>query len=284
MKQFILSICAFALFGTISLASAETAEDAEILFNWAEKTYPNFFPSHQATQNVDPWIYRYYPESQAYAGVHKDTLDVHVLGGAFGPGIVRIDTLANLITEINNSGGNGDIAACNTSNAPIGITYSQSGNVVTVTSNGLCVPLPSNTNICQVPPQTTASGISVLNSNRVTSSRIEGITIGNGLPNVFQSLVDSTANVKHCTINAPADTVNLVVNSDLCFDITPLIASIPPVSGIEINPPVNYFNAGTNTSTVVPDCFVTDASTISDAFTNEFWIKQSGGFVKVPNN
>ena len=64
-----------------------------------------------------------------------------------------------------NSGGNGNIAACDTSTVPTGIVYSQSGSVVTVTSNGQCIPADLTTNICQVPQQTTASGISMLSSN-----------------------------------------------------------------------------------------------------------------------
>ena len=208
MKRLILSACTFILLGNIHFASADIASDTERLLNWAETTYPNLFPSHQATQNIEPWLYRYYPESQIYAGVNKNDNEVYVLGGNFGNTPTRIDTLANLVSQIPNSGGN--IAACDTSNVPAGIVYSQSGDVVTVTTNGQCIPADLNTNICQVPQQTTASGISLLSNNTVTKSTIEGLTISiPGFPDPLNSITN--ANTKHCTINETAETTNLVV-------------------------------------------------------------------------
>lgn len=281
MKQLILSACTFILFGHIHFASADIASDTERLLNWAETTYPDLFRSRQATINIEPWLYRYYPETQIYAGVNKNDNDVYVLGGDFGNTPTRIDTLANLVSQIPNSGGN--IAGCDTANVPAGIVYSQSGNVVTVTTNGQCIAADLNTNICEVPQQTTASGISVLSSNNPTVSRIEGISIP-GFPDLLQSLTN--ANTKHCTINATAETTNLIVHSDLCLDITSTITGLLesiPKEGIVVTPPVRYFTAGTYTSQTVADCFTTDATTINDAFTGEAWIKQNGNFVKVGN-
>ena len=287
IKQLLLSACTFFLLCNTHSVLADTASDTETLLNWAEKTYPKIFQSHQATQNIEPWLYRYYPESGIYAGVNKNDNSVYVLGGPWGNNPTVIDTLASLINEINNSGGSGGIAACDTANVLAGVTYSQSGNVVTVTTNGHCVAAPdlTNTNLCQVPQQTTASGISLLSSNTITASSIAGISTSiPGLPNPFQAIVDAAANVKHCTMNAPAETANLVVNSDLCLDITTAITGAIgslPIDGIVITPPVNYFTKGTYTSQSVPDCFETDATTISDALTGEVWINQGGGFVKV---
>lgn len=282
MKQLILSACTFILFGHTHLASADIASDTERLLNWAETTYPNLFPSHQVTQNIEPWLYRYYPESQIYAGVNKNDNDVYVLGGNFGNTPTRIDTLANLVSQIP-TGGN--ISACDTANVPAGIIYNQSGNIVTVTTNGQCIAADLNTNICEVPQQTTASGISVLSSNNPTASRIEGLTISiPGFPDPLNSITN--ANTKHCTINAMVETTNLVVHSDLCFDITSTITGLlgsDPIDGIVVTPPVKYFTAGTYTSQTVADCFTTDATTINDAFTGETWIKQNGNFVKVSN-
>ncbi|MEK7708812.1 MAG: hypothetical protein AAB376_03525 [Pseudomonadota bacterium] len=285
IKQLLLSACTFFLFFNTHSALADTASDTETLLNWAEKTYPAIFPSHQATQNIEPWLFRYYPEFGIYAGVNKNDNSVYVLGGPWGDNPTVIDTLASLINEIDNSGGSGGIAACDTTNVLAGVTYSQSGNVVTVTSNGQCVTAPAltNTNLCQVPKQTTASGISLLSSNTITASSIVGISIP-GMPSLFQDIINEAASVKHCTMNAPAATANLVVNSDLCLDITTAITGAIgslPIDGIVITPPVNYFTKGTYTSQSVPDCFETDATTISDALTGEVWINQGGSFVKV---
>lgn len=288
-RQLILSACALVLLFNTHLAISSTTDNTEILLNWAEQTYPELFPSHQATQNIEPWLFRHYPVPDIYAGVNQNDNGVYVLGGIWGSNPTFIGSLPDLIDQIANSGGNGNIAACDTTNAPAGITYSQSGNVISATSNGQCVLLPdlTNTSICQVPQQTTASGISLLSSNTITSSRMEGLTTSiPGLPNPFQTIVDATANIKHCTINAPTEAANMVVNSDLCFDITtPLSALLADftLEGIVVTPPVNYFFTGTYASEVVTDCFTTDASTISDAFTGEAWTNQNGSFLKTSN-
>ncbi len=286
IKQQILFVCTLFLLINTHSAFSGIASDTETILNWSEKTYPELFPSHQATQSIEPWLFRYYPESGIYAGVNQNENAIYVLGGVWGSNPTFIDNLSNLINQIGNSGGDGNIAACDTTNTPAGIVYSQSGNVISVSSNGQCIIAPelSNTNICKVPQQTAASGISVLSSNTVTSSKIEGLTTSTpGLPNPVQTIVDATANVKHCTINATTEAASLVVNSDLCFDITsaitPLLASFP-LEGIVVTPPIKYSATGTNTSQIVADCFATDATTISDAFSGETWINQNGSFVK----
>lgn len=287
MKLFKLLFCTFALIGNIHSAHATIASDTEKLFNWAENTFPSIFSSRRATQSIEPWLFRHYPESNIYVGVNKSDNRVYAMGGPWGSSPTVIDTLSNLITYINNTGGSSTIAACDTSNALPGFSYSQSGNVVTVTTNGSCITAPelSNTNLCKIPEQTAVSGISLLGSNNVTSSSIEGISTSiPGLPNPFQAIVDATASVKHCTINAPAESANLVVNSDLCLDITASLTgtlSSLPIEGIVITPPVKYYTRGTYTNQTVADCFATDATTITDAFTGEVWVNQDGSFVKV---
>ncbi len=286
MKHLIFSICMFiTLFGQIHLVSADTTNDAETLFNWAETNFPQFFPTHQGTQSIEPWLYRFYPDNQIYLGVNKNDNAVYVLGGSFGNDPKKIDSLTTLISQINNSGGNGSIAACDTSKIPAGISYSQSGNVVTVSTNGECVPAPdlTNTNLCQTPKQTVVTGISALSSNTVTSSAITGLAINiPGLPDPIKGIVDAAANVKHCTKNAPTEITNVVINSDLCLDITSAISAlIAGFPGVEMTPPVKYFTKGTYTSQIVTDCFGTDATTVSDAVTGEIWIKQNGAFVKI---
>ena len=54
VKQLILSACTSILLGNTYFAVADTASDTEALLNWAENTYPQYFPNHQVTQNVDP--------------------------------------------------------------------------------------------------------------------------------------------------------------------------------------------------------------------------------------
>ncbi len=283
-KRLILSFCALGLLSNSYIALADTTSDTETLLNWAEKTFPQFFKSKQATQSIEPWLYRFYPETGIYAGVNLTDNNVYTLGGPWGNNPALIDSLSNLIAQINNSGGNGNIASCDTTNTIPGITYSQSGNVITVTSNGQCVTAPEQnaTNLCPIPKQTTPTGISILSTNTVTRSQISGITASiPGLLDPFLNLISASSNAKHCTVNAPNENTNLIVNSDLCFDITTQLSDlIGVIEGITVNPPITLSTAGTYTSQIVSDCFTTDAATITDAVTGDLWVKENGSFVK----
>lgn len=288
IKWFFMSICSATLLVHSHLALSDTSSDTETLLNWAETTYPNLFPSRQATQSIEPWLFRYYPESGVYAGVNKNDNGVYALGGVWGNTPTFIDELANLTALIANSGGGGNKTSCDTSNTIPGIDYRQSGNVITVTSNGQCLLLPDLTTgntLCETPQQSTASGISMLSANTVTASSLKGLTSEvPGLPDTFKAIVESTASTKHCTVNAPADAVSLVVNSDLCFDITSALSSTLgslPVEGLVITPPITYAFTGTYTSEIVNDCFATDAASIHDALTGENWIRKNNAFIKV---
>ena len=52
LKQLISSACALILVGNIQIASADLVTDTETLLNWAENTYPQFFPSRRATRGT----------------------------------------------------------------------------------------------------------------------------------------------------------------------------------------------------------------------------------------
>ena len=61
-----------------ALATAK-APSVERLMDWAESTYPQFFPGHKSTLSSPPYLYRHYPETGNYVGV----AGVRVL--VFGP-------------------------------------------------------------------------------------------------------------------------------------------------------------------------------------------------------
>lgn len=50
----------------------------DALLNWAERTYPQFFPGTKTTLNSPPYQYRYYPETDNYVGVAGT--QVYILG------------------------------------------------------------------------------------------------------------------------------------------------------------------------------------------------------------
>jgi hypothetical protein len=280
MKQLILSVCAFILLGSMNFVAADTDSDTEIILNWAENNYPGYFPSHQVTQKIDPWIFRFYPDTEIYAGVNRGDNNVYVLGGPWGNTPTIVETLPNLVTVA--VSGNSSIPGCNTAAVPAGLVYTQNGNVVNVTTNGQCIQLPSNNNLCQIPQQTAATGVSALTSSTVISSELRGISIDiPGFPNPFESFAKDFSNSKNCTINAPAEGVNMIINSDVCYDMTAQFnGQFESTPEVTITPPITLATKSTTTSQSVPDCFATDAGFIYDAFTKESWVKKDGAFVK----
>ncbi len=98
IKQFILFSCTLIFAGSIHCASADTTGDTEILFNWAESNYSQYFPSHQTTSSVEPWLFRFYPETNIYLGVNTTDNGVYVLGGPWrNVSPTYLDSLPNLL-------------------------------------------------------------------------------------------------------------------------------------------------------------------------------------------
>lgn len=62
--------------------------DVDLLLNWAERAYPQFFPSHESNQESSPYTYRYYPATGNYVGVAGP--DVYILGPFSGDVIQRV--------------------------------------------------------------------------------------------------------------------------------------------------------------------------------------------------
>ena len=97
---------------TMSLFSlsgyADRAADIEKLFILAEDAYPDYYsPSPAATQTFNQWIYRYYSETDIYAGVNMEN-QVYVVGGVFGRNPVyvgQLDALLNPQNECSESAG-----------------------------------------------------------------------------------------------------------------------------------------------------------------------------------
>lgn len=284
IRRFNYCLLALFLAGHVQLAAADTVSDTETVLNWAERNFPDLFPSHQITQSFENWLFRHYPETGIYAGIHTQEVAGYVMGGAFGNEPVRIGPLPELLQEVANSGGNGSIAACDTSKAPEGIIYRQNGNVVDVSTNG-CIVLPEDDDgiLCEPPQSTSPTGIHLLTTSTVLASSFSGITIDNPL---FSSILDQIRGTsKVCIINAPAENTDLIVNFDVCYDMTAQFQEFIGSPGITINPPVTQATKGSSQMQRVSDCLATDADVVTDAFTNETWVRDpsSGQLTKVPS-
>ena len=280
IKSLVLSFCMIVFLGNINLASAATTNEIETVFNWAENNFPEFFPVHQATQMIDPWAFRFYPSTGIYTGVRDN--QVFVLGGPWGTANPTfIDTLPNLSAHIQATNGNGSVPACSaTSEIPAGMVMTQSGNVVSISTNGQCIPLPANTSFCEPPAQSAPSGISVFYNINIISSQVTGLTIDvPGFPNPFDSIAE---NFSSCVINASENATSLIINSNVCFDMTSQFQDIPSGFGVTVTPPVTFTTESSSNNQLVPDCFATGAASVNDAFTGESWFRDAttGNYIK----
>lgn len=103
VKQLALLFCTLIFIGNFSFAAADTTSDTDTLLNWAENNYPTYFPTHQTTQSIAPWLFRFYPETNVYAGVNTNDNGVYVFGGPWGNvNPTYIDSLFNLLLAANN--------------------------------------------------------------------------------------------------------------------------------------------------------------------------------------
>jgi len=104
---------AFTICLNVSHLHAALLEDANRLFNWAEIQYPTLFsPSKQGTQEGFGYLFRHYPGSNSYAGVHITDRTVHVLGPPFGAGIRTVGTLQALLDAIEKTPGSLAFGGC----------------------------------------------------------------------------------------------------------------------------------------------------------------------------
>lgn len=81
------------------LAASETAaNDVEALFDWAERTYPQFFPGPQRTQDLPPYRYRAYPGTGNHVGVADGT--VYILGPVSGGALQAVGSVTRFECEV----------------------------------------------------------------------------------------------------------------------------------------------------------------------------------------
>jgi hypothetical protein len=78
---------------TTAAAAAVPALTITELFDWAELTYPQYFPTHQANRELGPYTYRYYGTAQNHVAVAGE--EVYVQGPVSGGGLAYVGTLAS---------------------------------------------------------------------------------------------------------------------------------------------------------------------------------------------
>lgn len=281
-RQVVFS-CAAALFCNLSAVKADLASDAEIIFNAAEVQFQNFFPSHQLTQQYAPYLFRYYPSSSIYLGINSNDQGVYLLGGEFGSSPYFVGSLADIKSLLGLTSEQAD-TICDTSNIPAGISYSQEGNVVTITTNGQCVSIPT-ANLCEPNPEDVSNStgdLSVLTSTEMSDFYITGISYDFQGFDLTDTIAQNFSSMT-CMIHAPDDFAGTQVNYDVCYDITDEFeSSLGNTPGVNIYPPVEFSMTGFVDSQIVSNCFATNADSIIDLQTQEVWLNQNGSFIKIP--
>jgi len=179
----------------------------------------------------------------------------------------------------------------NAVDTPTGLIITQSGNVITITTNGQCIKLPEYTDYCGIFDQPSSddfqpelTGISVLTRSDTTLFKITGIE--SDLPGILDSFNTVEQDFFSCLINYPSDAASSlsetqIYNTDVCYDVTDSYLSFSDIPGITVNPPVTNTIVSTTSVQIVSDCFATNADSIFDHFTNESWTRGADGtFVK----
>lgn len=134
VRHFLFMLAAPLLFQMPLSANAQepTAQEANRIFNYAETTYPDLFPSPadssgEAIELGFRWFFRYYQSTDTFAAVNRDDGFVWALGPYFGPGAVQVMPVETALALIPSApGGNG---GGNT----VGIISPGTGNCVALT-------------------------------------------------------------------------------------------------------------------------------------------------------
>jgi hypothetical protein len=80
-----------------SVAFADTLDNAQAVFDFAEAAYPELLsPAAPEIQEIQGFYLRPYTDTGIYLGVQGD--NVYAIGGAVGPDLVSVGKISSLIT------------------------------------------------------------------------------------------------------------------------------------------------------------------------------------------
>ncbi len=281
-----------ALVGVLLLkpmfVSADLVSDTGRVLDYAQREYPELFPSSPPTSVITPWIFRFYPETGIYAGVNQNDEQAYVMGGVFGSTPTPVGSLAALLAQIPVEGSS--FLACDVSELPEQLIVERDGNVFHVRSEDCIVLGLENeveSDLCPIPPdlEPTETGIHVLGEVENLTLEFTGVQVDDlNLTEQIQGPVRDVQNQKHCAMNVPTEEVaDWVIDHNVCYDMTASFQLLDFLPNVTVTPPVLVKTKGTSRNQRVDDCFATDADTIEDFFTKEVWQRNpaSGGFERI---
>lgn len=95
--QLLKRICFALVYSSLSsIASADTLDNAQAVFDFAEAAYPELLsPAAPEIQEIQGFYVRLYTDTGIYLGVQGD--NVYAIGGAVGPDLVSVGKISSLI-------------------------------------------------------------------------------------------------------------------------------------------------------------------------------------------
>ena len=95
--QLLKRICLALVYSSLSsIASADTLDNAQAVFDFAEAAYPELLsPAAPEIQEIQGFYVRLYTDTGIYLGVQGD--NVYAIGGAVGPDLVSVGKISSLI-------------------------------------------------------------------------------------------------------------------------------------------------------------------------------------------
>ena len=274
---------AAALLLALSSTMALAVTNAQV-FAYAEANFPDLFKGTPSSGQYDKYSYTYYPTSQNYLALDS-TGTIYILGPYTNNQIVSVGLVTAYSAAIEaweKSNTTSASVSCSAATAPAGITYSQNGNTINVTTAS-CIT-PPTTSLCN-PTAPKATGTNVMVTQSVQTFKLSGLTMNvPGIPNPLDSVASAMGNSTTCMRNAPDGFSSLTINTNVCYDLTDQlkdsIAQMKASGFMSATPPVTMTFQGTSSMKTVADCTTSGASTIVDAFTGQTLIKQANGTYK----
>jgi hypothetical protein len=93
-----ISFCFALVYSSLSaIATADTLDNAQAVFDFAEAAYPELLsPAATEIEEIQGFYVRLYTDTGIYLGVQGD--NVYAIGGAVGPDLVSVGKISSLIT------------------------------------------------------------------------------------------------------------------------------------------------------------------------------------------
>ncbi|NOQ64666.1 MAG: hypothetical protein GQ582_09160 [Methyloprofundus sp.] len=282
-------------------AQADIDSDCNLILTVAQQVYPQLFASDPETQNIGPWCFRHYTQSDLYLGIFRGgegfkKEGVYGLGDIFGDSPSYIGQTNDIIQFLEEQTTDRVAAeVCDTREQPKGLTSTRDGDTTHIKTEGVCLAITGLEDICDAAPaidengDIIATGIHVFTHSDVSHFQLNGFSMPklSGLSNFFKVdisnpfdfLEDEIAEQTSCIIHAPESFVEHKIKADICMDFSEQLGEFADIPGVTL--PLTVELKSETTAERVDDCFKTDASTISNLETGERWVNKKGEFEKI---